>query len=632
MKPCGAEDVAIKTQIIWVWALLVLTGLQMPAAQHGCIFDQVQAQVRVVRAASMQAGVRPTTEQKLQLTPEHQTRLGVKERSILEDGVHPPSNLLQPIRIKTWTTTESYPLPTVEKERLGRAVEEAVRVVSSLLSVNRTVGTLLLSRDINKYCKFVWRNSSLLNYNRCGKANKNYRGETCLDVTIPDEHLSGCEVYPEANSSLRTIVRPGGAGLPDTDFLVYIHSSILAYAAHCQTDTQGRPVAAVVVLCRDRLTGAAYSHQTTVQTVIHEMFHALGFSKDLFNSWQDCSSSNQGSSCSPWNKVIHSDSIGQMRIYTPTIISALQRHLMSADPELGGPLENLDEAKVSSHWESRVLQGSIMAAALGDPSTVRIDPVTLAALQDTGWYSVNLSRAQSLVWGDGEGASFGSLSTCKDNSSFFCTGSGVGCHFLHLHKGKCQTDQYLEGCRVYKPLENRSECWKEENSKNSAENWSGEVFGFDSRCFFSSVIKQGSTVRISSSAEGRCYKHRCSGLNRYQIQVSGSEWMDCPAGGAIQIEGYQGEVFCPDRRLCLYPDVSPPVEDGNSPSVRSTCNPDGILAHAATWSPLRSPTQAFILFFSAAACFLVVLLVWYRKCRTCMVRRITVAPEAHVNL
>lgn len=49
-----------------------------------------------------------------------------------------------------------------------------------------------------------------------------------------------------------------------------------------------------------------------------------------------------------------------------------------------------------------MLQGSIMAAALGDPAAVRVDPVTLAALQDTGWYSVNHSRAQSLVWGEGE--------------------------------------------------------------------------------------------------------------------------------------------------------------------------------------------------------------------------------------
>jgi len=48
-----------------------------------------------------------------------------------------------------------------------------------------------------------------------------------------------------------------------------------------------------------------------------------------------------GAVCSPRGKVMHSDGSGQMRIYTPSVISELKRHLASTDPELGGPLENL---------------------------------------------------------------------------------------------------------------------------------------------------------------------------------------------------------------------------------------------------------------------------------------------------
>lgn len=130
--------------------------------------------------------------------------------------------------------------------------------------------------------------------------------------------------------------------------------------------------------------------------------------------------------------MIHADASGQMRIYSPSVIWALQTHLASTDPELGAPLENLvtllplqllfppmspaltafsvlprqgaAPGRASSHWESRLLRGSIMAPVLGDPVTVRIDLVTLAALQDTGWYAVDLSRAQSLVWGTGKAA------------------------------------------------------------------------------------------------------------------------------------------------------------------------------------------------------------------------------------
>ncbi|KAG9329587.1 hypothetical protein JZ751_003577 [Albula glossodonta] len=168
--------------------------------------------------------------------------------------------------------------------------------------------------------------------------------------------------------------------------------------------------------------------------------------------------------------------MGQVRLYTPSVIRALQTHLNSSEPQLGGTLENQDVHGVSSHWEARVLQGSIMGAVLGDPALVRVDPVTLAALQDTGWYSVDHSKAQPLEWGEGQGALFGSLSTCHENSSFFCTGSGSGCHYLHFHKGECQSDEYLEGCRMYKPL------------SNSVPGYRGSVFCPDRRlCQFSLI-------------------------------------------------------------------------------------------------------------------------------------------------
>ncbi|XP_027143691.1 leishmanolysin-like peptidase 2 isoform X2 [Larimichthys crocea] len=617
-------------QRLWVGILAVMILLlEFPGALHKCIFDEVQAQSRVVRAAGS-----PPNEPRFRAQTGKRTHhpgwrssplrgLTLRQRRSLRNMTPTtPAATPQPIRIQSWIQRESSSLSKTERKRLEAAVEEAVRMVSSLLSVNRVQGPLLLSRDVNKYCKFLWRNSSTANYNRCGRANNNYRSETCLDVTIPDDHLAGCDIYANADSPRRTELRPKGAGVPDTDFLLYLHvrdtdkcraePNVLAYAVHCRTDVHGRPVAGVVVICRGRLTEAAYSHQAAVQTVIHELFHTLGFSKHLFHTWRDCSStSSGGSGCSPRGQVTHSDGAGQMRIYTPSVISALQKHLASSDPELGGPLENLDAppGRVSSHWESRVLQGSIMAAVLEDSSTVRIDPVTLAALQDTGWYTVNRSQAQSLVWGDGEGAVFGSLSTCQDKSSyFFCTGSGFGCHYLHLHKGECQTDQYLEGCRMYKPLKNGSECWKEEYNRRAAEeDRSGEIFGFDSRCFFSSLTTQND----SNSVEGRCYRHRCTGPNRYQIKVSGSEWVDCPAGGTIQVKGYQGLVSCPDRRLCLYPDIAPPSDDVFPASI--TSDP----GDTQTWSLLCIP---------AAVCLLAAFMVSYRKCRSCRIR-IQTAPE-----
>ena len=42
---------------------------------------------------------------------------------------------------------------------------------------------------------------------------------------------------------------------------------MLAYAAHCQADTQGRPLAGTVVICREQLRQERYRHDTTVQVI-----------------------------------------------------------------------------------------------------------------------------------------------------------------------------------------------------------------------------------------------------------------------------------------------------------------------------------------------------------------------------
>lgn len=103
-----------------------------------------------------------------------------------------------------------------------------------------------------------------------------------------------------------------------------LQSSILAYAAHCQTDSEGRPLAGTMVICRETLSMEKYTHEhfvqvtvsvfeksellknrniqiafalcyfVLVQTVIHELFHVLGFSQELFSRWKDCSLSSQG--------------------------------------------------------------------------------------------------------------------------------------------------------------------------------------------------------------------------------------------------------------------------------------------------------------------------------------------------
>ncbi|MEE6528237.1 hypothetical protein FKM82_030329, partial [Ascaphus truei] len=102
--------------------------------------------------------------------------------------------------------------------------------------VRRTDGPLLLSRDMNRFCRSVWRDPSLPNYNRCGSLDVSYRGETCLDVTIPPSHLRGFEVWP-ARGAEPSHMTPGGAGVSETDFLLYVR---VAQTDKCAAQVRGQ--------------------------------------------------------------------------------------------------------------------------------------------------------------------------------------------------------------------------------------------------------------------------------------------------------------------------------------------------------------------------------------------------------
>ncbi|XP_030043624.1 ciliated left-right organizer metallopeptidase [Microcaecilia unicolor] len=519
-----------------------LSLLTFSLAASRCIHDAVQREINVLHLHPFS----PPAEQRFT----HRAPRALSESQTL------------PIRIRTWyPPAETVQLNPQQKGSLEAALREVTQTIAGVLAVNHVPGRLLLTRDINKYCRSVWRNPIAENYNRCGYLNPNYHSETCLEVTIPDDHLAGFSIWLESGSVPREVVKHDGAGVPDADFLLYAkvantekcnqEPSVIAYASYCQLDPTGRPVAGAIMFCYARLASNTLDHQDLVQVSLHEVFHALGFSRGLFNKWKDCSHApSVGVNCSSRARITNTDEMGQVRIFTSTIIQKMGEHLGAQERGLGAPLENKDAVAPglpSSHWEARVLQGSLMLATLGPVHLTQLDDITLAAFADMGWYQVNTSTGKRLVWGQGEGHTFGLTTTCKNSTSgFFCTGNGSGCHYLHLDKGMCSSDDFLDGCRMYKPLTVGSECWKAENAVN-AEHGYGEIYHKSSRCFFSTLIQENASA---VTVTGRCYRHRCTAENTYQVQVEGSAWLDCPAGGSIQVPGYQGLLSCPNRGLC----------------------------------------------------------------------------------
>ena len=132
---------------MWMLLGVILVLVELPGALHMCIFDEVQSQVRVLRATHIQPRLGALTGHEHLLTSRQQTRhpgLALQQRSIQAESVRPTPTVPQPIRIKTWIPRESDNLSDAENARLEAAVEEAVRVVSSLLSGEKQARRTLL--------------------------------------------------------------------------------------------------------------------------------------------------------------------------------------------------------------------------------------------------------------------------------------------------------------------------------------------------------------------------------------------------------------------------------------------------------------------------------------------------------
>ncbi|XP_040824326.1 leishmanolysin-like peptidase 2 [Ochotona curzoniae] len=535
--------------------LLLLPALLRTAASR-CLHDETQKSVNLLRPPSTQAPPKP------------------RSSALSLSASYNP----QPLRIQTCyivvPTSDGTWDPRGDGAR-GRtraldAVREATRRIQGFLAVIPVQGPLLLSRDPGQYCLAVWGDPGTPNYHRCSLLNPGYKGEACLGAKIPDAHLRGYALWPEQGPP--RMVQPDGPGVQNTDFLLYVQvahtskchqePSVIAYAAYCQLDREDRPLAGTIIYCAHHLASPSLSDRDLVTVTLHELLHALGFSGQLFKKWRDCPwGPSVTENCSTRQQVTRRDEWGQLLLTTPAVSHSLAQHLGVSGMSPGVPLE--EEGPWSSHWEARLLQGSIMAATFDGAQRTRLDPITLAAFKDSGWYQVNHSAAEELLWGQGSGLEFGLVTTCGTGSSdFFCTGSGLGCHYLHLDKGRCSSDPMLEGCRMYKPLANGSECWKTENGLPAgAENPHGEIYAPQSRCFLanltSELLPEDPTrhpswvpYSMEMALVGRCYLHQCMERGLYQVQVEGSPWVLCLPGKAIQIPGYHGLLLCPRGRLC----------------------------------------------------------------------------------
>ncbi|KAI8004800.1 Leishmanolysin-like peptidase [Camellia lanceoleosa] len=379
-------------------------------------------------------------------------------------------------------------------------------------------------------------------------------------------------------------------GVADADLVLLVTArpttgNTLAWAVACERDQWGRAIAGHVNVAPRHLTAEAETLLSA--TLVHEVMHVLGFDPHAFAHFRDERKRRRNQV----TEQVIDEKLGRMvtRVVLPRVVMHSRYHYGAFSENFTG-LELEDgggRGTSGSHWEKRLLMNEIMTGSVDTRSVV--SKMTLALLEDSGWYQANYSMAGHLDWGRNQGAEFVTFPCNLWKGAYHCNMTQLsGCTYNREAEGYCPIVNYsgdLPQWARYFPQANKGgqssladyctyyvaysdgSC-TDVNSARAPDRMLGEVRGSSSRCMASSLVRTG-FVRGSMIQGNGCYQHRCIN-NSLEVAVDGI-WKVCPeAGGAVHFPGFSGELICPAyHELCS---MDPIPVSGQCPNL---CNYNG---------------------------------------------------------
>lgn len=238
----------------------------------------------------------------------------------------------------------------------------------------------------------------------------------------------------------------------------------LAFATNCQNDQFDRPTVGYTGICFgpiDPSDRTSKTHRRRLTTVAHEFTHILGMNsydmpyyynpttgkprtpRDQFNRPPEetvlCVNGERETVEKPSSdtliQVTTANGYIGYEVVTETV-RQVARNQFGCQDMIGGRLENQPTGEddcFGSHWDHRLYNNDFMAAVYTG-STQYVTPLTLALLEDSGWYKPNYSIAENSPFGLGAGCDFIKEECIQDGevpawgAEFFCNSpEAIGC-------------------------------------------------------------------------------------------------------------------------------------------------------------------------------------------------------------
>ena len=300
-------------------------------------------------------------------------------------------------------------------------------------------------------------------------------------------------------------------------------------------------------------------------------------------------------------------------IVTPRVIEEVRRHFNCPSLE-GAELE--DQGLMGTHlthWEKRIFENEAMTGTYTQNPV--ISRITLALMEDTGWYKANYLMAEHLEWGEGLGCDFvkkscldwidtqrarngdihpfcdnvrqGVLKTdCTKNGNavafcnlqeyttplplhnqYFNTLPGIHSSNVNRYGGTVALADYCPYLQEFtwrsgERTVRDSRCSMEENNPPPLLNFYGESYGQGSRCFTHAGhwrIQRCNRLHPLSHSGSGCYKYDCERSQGLIIIVNDRSYPCLRSGQKLHASyissGYlhDGYIVCPScQEVCNY--------------------------------------------------------------------------------
>eukprot|EP00003_Mantamonas_plastica_P000301 TRINITY_DN1028_c0_g1_i8.p1 TRINITY_DN1028_c0_g1~~TRINITY_DN1028_c0_g1_i8.p1 ORF type:complete len:521 (+),score=119.35 TRINITY_DN1028_c0_g1_i8:125-1687(+) len=309
---------------------------------------------------------------------------------------------------------------------------------------------------------------------------------------------------------------------------------------------------------------------------MHEMTHVLGFSSSKYGEYRNWDILHTPRpSAMVYRTVTRTNPVNQQlynvdEIILPSVLSKARDQFSCFNNQLTGvQLEDGGGSGTArSHWERRLFKDDYMAGSV--PQRPVFSAVSLALLEDTGFYKADYGKAETMGWGNGAGCTFfnGACSewtlegyTCSEEGETSCSfdlRDKAVCsvttfnsalprkyqHFTTTTKGG--SDELADYCPLYNAYSN-GDCFSTANYDEVLDRY-GEGFGSNSRCFDSTLLNlDGFSI---SNFRQACYETACKSLTELKVKLGGV-WHNCDDETSIKAANFKGLVKCPDTaRIC----------------------------------------------------------------------------------